>query len=124
QVLGAQAANLTDLQEALAKSVRFHEERFAELTEAKAEVERKVEGRTAEIREVNQRLAATLDEVRSLEQAERNFFANISHDLRTPLTLILAPLDNLILAAGLGAAERRSIETIRRNAQQLRRLID
>jgi signal transduction histidine kinase/CheY-like chemotaxis protein len=124
QVLGAQAANLTETQEALAHSVRFHEERFAELTEAKAEVERKVEERTTEIREVNQRLAATLEEVRSLEQAERNFFANISHDLRTPLTLILAPLDNLILAAGLGAAERRSIETIRRNAQQLRRLID
>ena len=123
-VLIAQAANLTETQEALAHSVRFHEERFAELTEAKAEVERKVEERTTEIREVNQRLAATLDEVHSLERAERNFFANISHDLRTPLTLILAPLDNLILAAGLGAAERRSIETIRRNAQQLRRLID
>jgi signal transduction histidine kinase len=120
----AQASDLADTNEALVVSARAHEERFAQLTEAKAEVERKVEERTTEIREVNQRLAATLDEVRSLEQAERNFFANISHDLRTPLTLILAPLDNLIVAAGLGAAERRSIETIRRNAEQLRRLID
>jgi signal transduction histidine kinase len=124
QVLADQSANLTETQEALAHSVRFHEERFSELTEAKAEVERKVEERTTEIREVNRKLAATLDEVRSLEQAERNFFANISHDLRTPLTLILAPLDNLLGAAGLGASERRSIETIQRNGQQLRRLID
>jgi signal transduction histidine kinase len=123
-VLNAQAANLTETQEALVHSVRFHEERFAELTEAKAEVERKVEERTTEIREVNQKLATTLEEVRSLEQAERNFFANISHDLRTPLTLILAPLDNLIGAVGLGAGERRWVETIQRNAQQLRRLID
>ncbi len=123
-VLNAQTGNLTETQEALAHSARFHEERFAELTEAKAEVERKVEERTAEIREVNEKLASTLEEVRSLEQAERNFYANISHDLRTPLTLILAPLDTLLGAAVLDARERRSLETIQRNALQLRRLID
>jgi signal transduction histidine kinase len=124
EVLTAQNANLTETQDALAQSARFHEERFAELTEAKAEVERKVEERTTEIREVNQKLASTLEEVRSLEQAERNFYANISHDLRTPLTLILAPLDTLLGAVGLDAGERRSLETIQRNALQLRRLID
>src|SRR5581483_6074714 len=69
-VLNAQSGNLAETQEALAHSARFHEERFAELTEAKAEVELKVEERTTEIREVNQKLASTLDEVRSLEQAE------------------------------------------------------
>ena len=120
----AQATDLADTNEALVVSARAHEERFAQLTEAKAEVERKVEERTAEIREVNQKLASTLDDVRSLEQAERNFYANISHDLRTPLTLILAPLDTLLGAAGLDARERRSLETIQRNALQLRRLID
>ncbi len=120
----AQASDLADTNEALVVSARAHEERFAQLTEAKAEVERKVEERTTEIREVNQKLASTLDDVRSLEQAERNFYANISHDLRTPLTLILAPLDTLLGAAGLDARERRSLETIQRNALQLRRLID
>ena len=120
----AQAGDLAETNEALVASARAHEERFAQLTEAKEEVERKVEERTAEIREVNQKLAATLEEVRSLEQAERNFFANVSHDLRTPLTLILAPLDSLLAAAGLTGPERRSLETIQRNAQQLRRLID
>lgn len=120
----AQASDLADTNEALVVSARAHEERFAQLTEAKAEVERKVEERTTEIREVNQKLASTLDEVRSLEQAERNFYANISHDLRTPLTLILAPLDTLLAVAGLDARERRSLETIQRNALQLRRLID
>jgi len=124
EALAAQTANLNETQDALGNSARFHEERFAELTEAKAEVERKVEERTTEIREVNQKLAATLEEVRSLEQAERNFYANISHDLRTPLTLILAPLETLLGAAGLDDRERRSLETIQRNALQLRRLID
>jgi signal transduction histidine kinase len=122
--VAGQAFALGETKEALVVSARAHEERFAQLTDAKAEVERKVEDRTTEIREVNQRLAATLDEVRALEQAERNFFANISHDLRTPLTLILAPLDDLLASADLGQADRRSLETIRRNAQQLRRLID
>jgi signal transduction histidine kinase len=122
--LAGQASDLGDTKEALVMSARAHEERFAQLTEAKAGVERKVEERTAEIREVNQKLAGTLDEVRALEEAERNFFANISHDLRTPLTLILAPLDDLLSAPGVDAAGRRSLETIQRNAQQLRRLID
>jgi len=120
----AQASDLADTNEALVVSARAHEERFAQLTEAKAEVERKVEERTTEIREVNQKLASTLEEVRSLEQAERNFYANISHDLRTPLTLILAPIDTLLSVVGLDARERRSLETIQRNALQLRRLID
>lgn len=123
--LAEQAADVTEGQDALARSVRFHEEQFAQLTEAKSEVDRKVEERTEEVVDANRKLATALQDMQALEQAERNFFANISHDLRTPLTLILAPLDELLADdAALPLTIRQSMETIQRSARQLRRLID
>jgi signal transduction histidine kinase len=124
RLIAGQASDLGDARDALTRSAQFHEERFAQMTEAKAEVERQVTERTAELSETNLKLARTLDELKLLQEAERNFFANISHDLRTPLTLILAPLDELLNGVEISPASSRLLETVQRNAQQLRRLID
>jgi signal transduction histidine kinase len=124
QLSAGQLRDLADVRDALARSARFNEERFAQLAQAKQEVDRVVADRTAELRDANLKLARTLDELKSLQEAQRNFFANVSHDLRTPLTLILAPLDELLDGVEISLPSRRSLETIQRNAQQLRRLID
>ncbi|MES1204613.1 MAG: ATP-binding protein [Pseudomonadota bacterium] len=124
RLIAGQASDLADTRDALTRSARFHEDRFGELTQAKEAVDRQVEDRTVELRDANLKLARTLDELKALQEAQQNFFANVSHDLRTPLTLILAPLDDLLNGVEVSLPSRRSLETMQRNAQQLRRLID
>ena len=46
------------------------------------------------------------------------FFTNISHDLRTPLTLIISPLQ-MLLSEPLDNGIRKKLNTINKNAQQL-----
>lgn len=52
--------------------------------------------------------AARLDEVRRLAEFRRDFIANVSHELKTPLTGILGAVD-LLGMDGLGAAERTEL---------------
>lgn len=58
-----------------------------------------------------------------LNEMKLRFFTNISHDLRTPLTLILTPLQT-ILSGKVEDGLRRKLNTINRNAEQLLQLIN
>lgn len=51
------------------------------------------------------------------------FFGNITHEFRTPLTLILGPLDRLLEDRTLGTKARSQLGMMRRNAKQLLTLI-
>lgn len=53
-----------------------------------------------------------------MDEAKLRFFTNISHDLRTPLSLIITPLDQL-LKSGKAPAAREELELMRRNASTL-----
>ena len=64
-----------------------------------------------------------LDKLIELDQLKSRFFADISHEFRTPLTLILGPVDNL-LSSQPEAEESKQYHMIRRNAQRLLRLIN
>jgi signal transduction histidine kinase len=61
-----------------------------------------------------------------LDRAKTAFFSNVSHEFRTPLTLILGPLeDELADRSGpLPPARRERIETARRNALRLMKLVN
>jgi signal transduction histidine kinase/ligand-binding sensor domain-containing protein/DNA-binding response OmpR family regulator len=59
-----------------------------------------------------------------LHQMKLQFFTNISHDFRTPLTLILSPLENLLTDEKLSVNATEQMGMIQRNAKRLRRLID
>ncbi|WP_345947600.1 two-component regulator propeller domain-containing protein [Mucilaginibacter sp. PAMB04274] len=59
-----------------------------------------------------------------LAQRKLSFFTNISHEIKTPLTLILAPIDKLI---GLNEGNNKTqnqLRLIQRNGERLVRLID
>ena len=58
-----------------------------------------------------------------MSEAKLRFFMNISHDIRTPMTLILTPLLSLIKKED--DPDRKSVyETIRRNAERIMSLIN
>jgi len=58
----------------------------------------------------------------NLDQLKSRFFANISHEFRTPLTLLLSPLQKLQEDPSSGSPEL--FGTMARNARRLGRLID
>ncbi|MCK6691673.1 MAG: response regulator [Thermoanaerobaculia bacterium] len=59
----------------------------------------------------------------ALDAAKSRFFANISHEFRTPLTLILAPLEPAI-AAVKEHSLRGQLQAARRSALQLLKLVE
>ncbi|PWJ41903.1 hybrid sensor histidine kinase/response regulator transcription factor [Sediminitomix flava] len=59
-----------------------------------------------------------------LHQRKLQFFTNISHEFRTPLTLILNPLNDLVINKQVPTGVFSKFQTIQRNAQRLERLIN
>lgn len=64
------------------------------------------------------------DTIQALDDAKTSFFTNISHEFRTPLTLILAPLEKLTQETGFEPRLQHQFQTIQRNAQRLLRLVN
>lgn len=71
--------------------------------------------RQDEIKEI-QRLA-------ELDQMKSRFFTNVSHEFRTPLTLILAPIDKIMEQEGDGPTTFH-LQTIQKNAHKLLMLVN
>ena len=60
-----------------------------------------------------------------LDRAKTAFFSNVSHEFRTPLTLMLAPLEDMLAAAGeLPEAQRERLEVAHRNSLRLLKLVN
>ena len=65
------------------------------------------------------------EELKSLDQAKTRFFSNISHEFRTPLTLIEGPIQSILSGRADTKEEIRSnLEVAERNAKALHHLID
>lgn len=54
-----------------------------------------------------------------LDKAKMELFTNLSHELRTPLTLISAPLHDLRLSESISGEDRKKVEIMGRNVQEL-----
>ncbi|MBO9205144.1 MULTISPECIES: hybrid sensor histidine kinase/response regulator transcription factor [Niastella] len=61
--------------------------------------------------------------MRELDLMKTRFFTNVSHEFRTPLSLILTPLEGMIKSAG-GTAQRTQYLLIHRNARRLLNLVN
>ncbi len=63
------------------------------------------------------------EKLRDIDQAKNVFFTNISHEFRTPLTLIIAPLQQM-LEDGAGGREQRHLSGMLRQARRLLNLVN
>jgi PAS domain S-box-containing protein len=61
-----------------------------------------------------------------LERAKTTFFSNISHEFRTPLTLMISPLEELshTLDARLQPDEREQLQLVQQNSLRLQKLVN
>ena len=87
------------------------------------ELQQQVEERTRDLAVKSDEIAHQKDVIEDLLAKKNALFANVSHEFRTPLTLILGPLKSLMEDARL-SAYRGSHKLIYRNATRLLRLVD
>ncbi|KAJ3163018.1 hypothetical protein HDU88_006512 [Geranomyces variabilis] len=64
------------------------------------------------------------EELKALDTAKTAFFANVSHEFRTPLTLILGPLTDLLAANKLDASTRSQLQVMNRATLRLLKLVN
>ncbi|OBH57782.1 SpoIIE family protein phosphatase [Mycobacterium sp. E2479] len=64
------------------------------------------------------------DALAELDRAKTAFLTNVSHEFRTPLTLLLGPLDDALLDAAPETLLAERLTTAARNARRLQRLVD
>ena len=76
-----------------------------------------VEERTSDLKIKN----ALLEKEREIKA---NFFANVSHEFRTPITLILGPVQRLLKRKDLSVEDRNAFNMIKLNSNRLLILVD
>jgi signal transduction histidine kinase/DNA-binding response OmpR family regulator len=59
-----------------------------------------------------------------IDRAKTAFFSNVSHEFRTPLTLLLGPIEEVAASPATPAAVRTPLEVAARNALRLQKLVN
>ena len=59
-----------------------------------------------------------------IDRAKTLFFSNVSHEFRTPLTLMLGPLEEVLARSSCNAADRQAVTTAHRNGLRLLKLVN
>ncbi|WP_343563961.1 substrate-binding domain-containing protein [Sphingobacterium sp.] len=62
-------------------------------------------------------------QIQQAAEIKNNFFTNISHEFKTPLTLILAPIEELEVRKDLSEDVREQLSRVKRSAKKLQRLV-
>ena len=87
-------------------------------------INKSLEANNLEILDQRNKLIDMSKKAEEATEAKLNFFTNISHEFRTPLTLILSPLEDLINNEKINAMAGKNLKLISKNVFRLLRLIN
>ncbi|GAA3617212.1 two-component regulator propeller domain-containing protein [Flavivirga amylovorans] len=66
----------------------------------------------------------TISSVKKLNEAKLRFFSNISHEIKTPLTLISSPIETLLKSSGKNATLNDRLNLMKRQVRKIEQLIN
>ncbi|MCZ4410551.1 ATP-binding protein [Cryomorphaceae bacterium 1068] len=104
----------------------FYWFRLRALKKSQRELEAQVKSRTASLNQQKKIVEQQKDELLILDKEKNMFFENISHEFRTPLTLILGPLEELQKNQDTNQSglENNHLKRIIRNSKRLQSLVE
>jgi signal transduction histidine kinase/CheY-like chemotaxis protein len=105
---------LQEVETLSARNLAQQQERQQLLTRQNEYLEEQVTERTYELHQ-------QANQLRELDRVKSRFVANITHEFRTPLSLIISPVDKMMQE---NRFDRPLLTTVQRNAGQLLRLIN
>ena len=109
------------------KSLRSKNRLNRELSEQKRQLEEqrdKLEEQRDKLEEQRDQLIQLSHQLEEATHAKLVFFTNISHDFRTPLTLVADPVEHLLADKTLNGDQHRMLMLIQRNVNILLRLVN
>jgi len=87
-------------------------------------INHRLEQKHAEVIRQQEQLVRVSAEAQAANDAKLKFFTNISHEFRTPLTLILAPLEELLSNTKINASVKQPLLLVQKNVIRLLRLVN
>jgi signal transduction histidine kinase len=75
------------------------------------------------VEHAGERLEHANEQLRQLDEFRTRFFANITHEFKTPLTIMMTPLQNLIRGTGT-TLEKPQLQAMYRSCLQVLKLVD
>lgn len=75
------------------------------------------------LKEQKDQLISLSEQLEEATNAKLVFFTNISHEFRTPLTLILGPVETLMASEQLTSEQRTLLDLVKRNSNSLLNLV-
>ena len=104
---------------ALAVSFRTRSKLVRQLNDQNARIKRQVDS----LEEQKKQLLDLSEQLEETTQAKLVFFTNISHEFKTPLSLISGPIDDLLANKDMPESAQVPLDILKRNSSKLTRLI-
>lgn len=98
--------------------------RIHTIRKQKHHLELMVQKKTSQLERQNKEITEMSKKIHEADQFKIRFFMNVSHEFRTPLTLILAPLNKLMNDNSITESLQNQLSFIQRSATRLLRLVN